>query len=102
MAPRFIHMAPASAAIALTALAATGCTALAGAGVSGAGIRSAKVVAIDRGGPVQTVDITHYHGATVVRERATAPAELDLAAGDRVRIDHSARPPRVLSVIRAN
>lgn len=91
-----------SMAVAWTAVAVAGCTTPAGPGAAAGDVRGAKVVATDHGTPAQTVDIVHYHGATVVRDRALAPADLDLRAGDRIRIDHSVAPPRVLSVVRAN
>jgi pimeloyl-ACP methyl ester carboxylesterase len=52
---------------------------------------------VDDTGQVASARISHYHGATVVRDVAVAPSGLGLPPGDRVVIDHAARPPVILS-----
>jgi len=76
-----------------------GCSYTGSGGSPGSDLRRATVSAVDPSWPIQSVRISHYHGATVVRDVALAPADLALRSGDRVIIDHAARPPVVLFAV---
>jgi hypothetical protein len=62
-------------------------------------VRRAKIIAVAAQDAARSTAITHYHGATVLRDTAFAPPDLPLRRGNRVWIEHAESPPRILGPV---
>jgi hypothetical protein len=64
---------------------------------TGRDVRRATVLEVKDDGRQQFAKISHRHGSTVVRDVALVPHGITVRPGQRVEIDHSLKPPVVVS-----
>jgi hypothetical protein len=64
---------------------------------TGRDVRRATVLEVKNEGLQQFARISHRHGSTVVHDVALVPHGITVRRGQRVEIDHSLKPPVVVS-----
>lgn len=69
---------------------------------TGRDVRRATVLEVKDDGRQQFAKTSHRHGSTIFHGVALVPQGITVRAGERVKVDHSLRPPVVVAPVSPN